>query len=252
MSRYFYPKFNRFLSRDIELGTIGKVLSHNSMSYCDNSPVLFSDTNGCRKTLSTDDICDFDTHDWGTHTTPLPTSILINVITQIEHEGDWVYTKDSLRYKQIDCIGLILVAAKFHFTRKAFYDIYNIGLGTTSAISHGNVVGELKSFTGDTTVLVPGTIMFCKGRNGKKRGHVGIYVGYYVDRYGNTYEHAVIHCQGPAGSPVIAESLFDSRFSMDDAEYALFSYLDYDTNYVMTVLKSIIPEKHRTRNLMLN
>lgn len=217
------------------MGSTGKILSHNCMSYCDNSPTLFVDPEGYSKLLSTNNLCEFGANDWGTHTTPLPVSTLISVITEIEHDGDWVYTNESLKYKQIDCIGLILIGAKFHFTEEAFRHIYKIGLGTTSAIYYDNNVGELQPFTGDVSVLIPGTIMYCKGRNGKNRGHVGIYVGYYVDRFGNEYEHAVIHCQGPKGSPVIAEPLIGSRFSEEGAEYTFFNYLNYDVNYIRTL-----------------
>ena len=234
-NRYYCVKRNRFINGDTFLGSTGKILSHNCLSYCDNTPTLFADPDGYGKVLSTDNLCEFGARDWGTHTTPLPVSTLIRVLTEIEHDGDWVYTSNSLKYKKIDCIGLILIGAKFHLTEDAFRNTYDIGLGTTSAIDHGNTVGGLKPFTGDTSVLVPGMIMYCKGKNGKRRGHVGVYVGYYVDRFGNELKHAVIHCQGPAGSPVIAEEIIGSRFSNKDAEYTSYNYLEYDVTYQMTL-----------------
>ena len=49
------------------------------------------------------------------------------------------------------------------------------------------------------------------------------------------YEHAVIHFQGPKGSPITVESIFDSRFAREDGEYTEYNYLDYDMTYADTL-----------------
>lgn len=46
-SRYYNPGWGRFVNADTVLGKKGSILSHNVFTYCSNSPLSFSDSNGC-------------------------------------------------------------------------------------------------------------------------------------------------------------------------------------------------------------
>lgn len=205
----------------------------NLYSYCTNNPVLFKDSSGYSKELSPDNLCEFGSDDWGTHSTPLPVSTLINVALRIYKDGDWKYVDGSLKYKIIDCIGLILIAAKFYFDRKTFRKTYNIGTGTNSALTN-NTNGLKRNWKDNIEDLKVGTILYCDSLTGTEHGHVGIYIGYYDDGTGHPIEHAVIHCHGGKGevkAGISIESIYGSRFDDGKGEYAEYNYLDYDLTY---------------------
>ena len=45
-SRYYNPKWGRFINADEILGQTGEVLSHNLFAYCKNNPVVLADSMG--------------------------------------------------------------------------------------------------------------------------------------------------------------------------------------------------------------
>ena len=233
-SRYYNPVMERFLNAD-------SLYENNRFSYCSNGPVLLKDTDGLKgKKLSTDNICVFGADDWGTHETPLPVSVLIDVALTIYGEGGWNYVYQSLKYQKIDCIGLILIAAKFYFTKNAFRKKYDIGTGTKSALGHHNNTFELKkTMETDIATLRIGTILYCPSLSGKKRGHVGIYIGYYDDGTGHPIDHAVIHCHGGEEAGISIQSIYDSRFYCEDGEFTEYNYLDYDLTYMDTLNRGV-------------
>lgn len=235
MSRYYNPVFGRFSNFDAEI-------NKNLYCYCSNSPILYKDTCGFSKELSTDNICEFEGDDWGTNVSKLPVSVLVSVAIHVYDEGDWEYQKGPVTYKKIDCIGLILLAAKFHFTRAAFRkNGYNIGLGTTSAATNNRSFALRKTSSTNIANLRVGTILYCPSLTGAARGHVGVYIGYYDDGNGHIIKHAVIHCHGKgseddkAGISIVPFE--GSRFDCAQGEYTEYNYLDYDMSYDDTVRK---------------
>ncbi|KGK81936.1 RHS repeat-associated core domain-containing protein, partial [Clostridium sp. HMP27] len=45
-SRYYNPEMGRFINMDSIGGKVGDLLSHNAFIYCQNNPVMNSDTSG--------------------------------------------------------------------------------------------------------------------------------------------------------------------------------------------------------------
>ncbi len=46
-SRYYNPKWGRFINADVVLGKRGALLSHNLFAYCGNEPIIRVDPTGC-------------------------------------------------------------------------------------------------------------------------------------------------------------------------------------------------------------
>lgn len=51
-SRYYYPELQRFIGEDHFLGARGRLLSHNSYTYGNNTPVISSDFDGNESEIS--------------------------------------------------------------------------------------------------------------------------------------------------------------------------------------------------------
>ncbi len=233
-SRYYYPELQRFIGADSMLGSLGSVLSHNIFSYCTNSPTSFYDKNGGRKALSILTLEPFEANDWGTNTSKLPVSLLLKFLTQIA-EGEPFKYGSPISYKKnnegvVDCIGLIVLAAKFWFTSDAFKNTYKVKTGTTSALD--NLIGGsrgLKNLDLDKLSEIPvGAVIYQKNRS-----HVYFYIGYYISPIGEVIPNAVIQANTKdKKNTVRIQSIFDVT---DPHSWGQYNYLDYDTTYNDTV-----------------
>ena len=238
-SRYYNAERCRFVNADSVL--LNGLLGSNQQAYCCNNPVMHSDNSGYGKELSITTIEPFGAHDWGTHTTKLPASLMIGFMVSLAENyqcnyGDGLFIKekkDGTLNIEIDCIGVFNMPAKFWMTRETFRTTYNIGTGTNSALRNLEGTAENRLYKLDLSnlsVLNIGSVIYSKDKR-----HVYMYIGYYVSPTGTVIEHAVL--QAAAGKKFSNDTLkiqsIDSVLS--PYQYGNYEYIDYDITYEDTV-----------------
>ena len=238
-SRYYNAERCRFVNADSVL--LNGLLGSNQQAYCCNNPVMHSDNSGYGKELSITTIEPFGAHDWGTHTTKLPASLMIGFMVSLAENyqcnyGDGLFIKkkkDGTLNIEIDCIGVFNMPAKFWMTRETFRTTYNIGTGTNSALRNLEGTAENRLYKLDLSnlsVLNIGSVIYSKDKR-----HVYMYIGYYVSPTGTVIEHAVL--QAAAGEQFLNDTLqiqsIDSVLS--PYQYGNYEYIDYDITYEDTV-----------------
>ena len=106
-SRYYTPKIKRFMTLDIIIGKIRRLISHNLFAYCLNSPIIYHDDFG----------------EFANASSKMPASYMLKLV-DIMLKEHWAYVPDAKEKGKVDCIGVILYCAKQFFNgwpTKAFY-----------------------------------------------------------------------------------------------------------------------------------
>ena len=177
--------WQRFISADV-------VIEGNLFTYCKNAAVNQVDYNG----------------KWGTHTTPMPVSFLIDQLLMMLNDGlnektKWKYNRGQ-RYRNVDCIGMICYCAEQYFTKIAYKEVFNVRNATTYALESNMNEDELVYISSDSFPPV-GSIVY-----NNNNSHVGVYLGFVIAPDGSIYEHAVVQCSPLAG--VNIKELEDTEF----------------------------------------
>ena len=226
-SRYYYPNRGRFINADA-------MIQGNLFSYCVNSPIKHSDTDGFKCS-----VCDCEHYSLAGNVGDPMKHVLqrskndrmeicqfLHFIKQMVDE-EWTYAPKEdggIWYGHVDCVGVYRFTMNWYYNHDTYKELSMDQTDVTDMYYSGTYKNNFRGAKGrgeinDTTEYTVGMALFRLEDTGEDRLH-GQHVAYYVGDYFPGYTNAVIEA---VESGVIIRSL-DESIDMG-GPYTHFAYL---------------------------
>ena len=217
-SRYYRPKWGRFISADM-------LINQNLYDYCVNNPVVYFDSSGKAPLVLTDVIQDKKRyrHSWSIEGERLTAAVFAETLISIQASGKWKYDSEKVcQFRRVDCVGLYKYILLWYYTRDDFNQLLRIPSKNGKIVVANQVSqiatyasSELTDINKDYSNLEVGMGVFEYVEAKKDTESYGWqHIGYYVGETENG-PHTVIHATE------------DGKISIDQIENTQFNKCAY-------------------------